>query len=219
MRRLQYNLAYLAAIADRHHKPSAQIPHHPVLMFAPPLSQSATTFNFSSPMMTNATPPKFEHPNSPDNPPAASKVEGDIQIEKESRINSLRENYKKLQDSFGLTEAECRKENQEMQAKGRMQAQQQQQMYQQNQQHSPLSGGGQQRPPSQQMSSNQHNMGNMGMPMQGQGQQQQMNLAMNSAMGIPSMAQNPMGGGGGMAMPSQVDMGFQRGLPGGGMPR
>ncbi|KAH6666421.1 hypothetical protein B0J14DRAFT_202544 [Halenospora varia] len=36
MRRLQSNLAYLAAIADRSHKPSSQIPSHPAIMTAPP---------------------------------------------------------------------------------------------------------------------------------------------------------------------------------------
>ena len=35
MRRLQSNLAYLAAIADRSHKPSSQIPPHPQIMLAP----------------------------------------------------------------------------------------------------------------------------------------------------------------------------------------
>jgi hypothetical protein len=38
MRRLQANLAYLAAIADRSHKPSSQIPPHPAIISAPPLS-------------------------------------------------------------------------------------------------------------------------------------------------------------------------------------
>lgn len=38
MRRLQANLGYLAAIADRSHKPSSQIPPHPAIISAPPLS-------------------------------------------------------------------------------------------------------------------------------------------------------------------------------------
>jgi hypothetical protein len=38
MRRLQANLAYLAAIADRSHKPSSQIPPHPAIISAPQLS-------------------------------------------------------------------------------------------------------------------------------------------------------------------------------------
>ncbi|OWO97792.1 hypothetical protein B2J93_8903 [Marssonina coronariae] len=38
MRRLQSNLAYLAAIADRSHKPSSQIPPHPAILVAPGLN-------------------------------------------------------------------------------------------------------------------------------------------------------------------------------------
>ncbi|OAF61572.1 hypothetical protein VC83_02237 [Pseudogymnoascus destructans] len=38
MRRIQYNLAYLAAIADRSHKPSSQIPPHPAVISAPSLT-------------------------------------------------------------------------------------------------------------------------------------------------------------------------------------
>ncbi|RPA92440.1 hypothetical protein L873DRAFT_1709977, partial [Choiromyces venosus 120613-1] len=36
MRRLQCNLAYLAAIADRSHKPASQIPPSPTILLAPP---------------------------------------------------------------------------------------------------------------------------------------------------------------------------------------
>ncbi|KFY52138.1 hypothetical protein V497_08629 [Pseudogymnoascus sp. VKM F-4516 (FW-969)] len=46
MRRIQYNLAYLAAIADRSHKPSSQIPPHPAVISAPsltPLPKSASS--------------------------------------------------------------------------------------------------------------------------------------------------------------------------------
>ncbi|KAF8863153.1 hypothetical protein BDZ45DRAFT_670461 [Acephala macrosclerotiorum] len=45
MRRLQSNLAYLAAIADRSHKPSSQIPPHPAIMSAPPLSPKVPLMN------------------------------------------------------------------------------------------------------------------------------------------------------------------------------
>ncbi|MCJ1473664.1 hypothetical protein MMC13_002315 [Lambiella insularis] len=41
MRRLQSNLAYLANIADRAHKPADQIPRHPVIMDAPVVPGSA----------------------------------------------------------------------------------------------------------------------------------------------------------------------------------
>lgn len=37
MRRIQYNLSYLAAIADRSHKPSSQTPPHPAIISAPQL--------------------------------------------------------------------------------------------------------------------------------------------------------------------------------------
>lgn len=43
MRRLQANLAYLAAIADRSHKPLNQIPPHPAWMSAPPMPDQAQT--------------------------------------------------------------------------------------------------------------------------------------------------------------------------------
>jgi hypothetical protein len=45
MRRLQANLAYLAAIADRSHKPSSQIPPHPAIISAPPLSPLSPKFS------------------------------------------------------------------------------------------------------------------------------------------------------------------------------
>lgn len=41
MRRLQYNLAYLAAIADKAHKPASQIPPHPAIISPPPLQPLA----------------------------------------------------------------------------------------------------------------------------------------------------------------------------------
>lgn len=212
MRRIQYNLAYLAAVADRSHKPASSIPKYPQFMYAPPLSQTTTYFNFSSPMMTNATAPKSENQDSPG---SAVKAEADIRIEKESRISSLKENYQKLQDLFNVTETDVMKEIEHMQAQGRMQAQQQNkqshQMYSQNpQQQSPITGGNQ-RLPSQQMTPNllQNNMSSQ---MQGQGpSQQSMNLAMGSAMGMAGM--------GPINMSSQAEMGFQRGLPGGGMQR
>ena len=42
MRRLQANLAYLASIADRAHKPSAQTPAHPAILEPPPKLPSLT---------------------------------------------------------------------------------------------------------------------------------------------------------------------------------
>lgn len=87
MRRLQSNLAYLAAIADRSHKPSSQIPPHPAIMSAPALSPKAPTTN------TNAS-PKIEtkKEDSEDN----KKLEDPP----EDQSETLKELYKKLQALF-----------------------------------------------------------------------------------------------------------------------
>jgi hypothetical protein len=45
IRRLQGNLAYLAAIADGSHKPSSQIPAHPQVRSAPPLTSRSKTIS------------------------------------------------------------------------------------------------------------------------------------------------------------------------------
>lgn len=57
MRRLQANLAYLAAIADRSHKPSSNIPPHPAIISAPNLSprKSAPTASSTIEPETNGT--------------------------------------------------------------------------------------------------------------------------------------------------------------------
>ncbi|ATZ51742.1 hypothetical protein BCIN_07g03270 [Botrytis cinerea B05.10] len=79
MRRLQSNLAYLAAIADRSHKPAAQIPSHPAIMFAPTLTyKPAHTIPISAP--TN------------DDDPASKPEEGH-----EDRREILKEAYERLQ--------------------------------------------------------------------------------------------------------------------------
>lgn len=59
---------------------------------------------------------------------------------------------------------------------------------------------------------------NMGAQMQ-QHQQQQMNMGMNSAMGMASMGANPSMTGTSGVNPMSMDMGYQRGVPGGGMQR
>ncbi|KAI4240125.1 MAG: hypothetical protein LQ352_007712, partial [Teloschistes flavicans] len=43
MRRLQANLAYLASVADRHHKPGNAVPQYPAIMEAPNLPPPAST--------------------------------------------------------------------------------------------------------------------------------------------------------------------------------
>jgi len=86
MRRLQANLAYLAAIADRSHKPSSQIPTHPAIMVAPPLV------------------PKPQ-PTSAINSPSADlkkdeSEEKDVVEDREARVETLKAQYKKLQELF-----------------------------------------------------------------------------------------------------------------------
>ncbi|KAF7872375.1 hypothetical protein EAF04_003296 [Stromatinia cepivora] len=79
MRRLQSNLAYLAAIADRSHKPAAQVPSHPAVMFAPPLTPKPAHTDPTS-AITNSDDP-------------ASKAEE----KHEDRGEILKELYKRLQ--------------------------------------------------------------------------------------------------------------------------
>ncbi len=88
MRRLQGNLAYLAAIADRSHKPSSQIPAHPAYMSAPPL----TPLKSPQPSST-ATSPKAESKKEDSDEKKAEEQEGD-------RIVVIKGFYKKLQDLF-----------------------------------------------------------------------------------------------------------------------
>jgi hypothetical protein len=89
MRRLQANLAYLAAIADRSHKPSSQIPPHPAFLSAPPLTV------------------KPAQPKSSTNTPAADETKKEEKEEvkldgenEEERIETLKQQYKRLQELF-----------------------------------------------------------------------------------------------------------------------
>jgi hypothetical protein len=87
MRRLQSNLAYLAAIADRSHKPSSQIPPHPAIMYAPAITTK---------------PLKIAALDSPSD--ETKKEEGDDkkpdELEEEDRVALLKDQYKKLADLF-----------------------------------------------------------------------------------------------------------------------
>jgi hypothetical protein len=76
MRRLQANLAYLAAIADRSHKPSSQIPSHPAFITAPPLTAKPSTGS-----------KKEESDKGPEDP-------------EEDRVETLKQQYKQLQALF-----------------------------------------------------------------------------------------------------------------------
>ncbi|KAI9055089.1 hypothetical protein LZ554_000054 [Drepanopeziza brunnea f. sp. 'monogermtubi'] len=84
MRRLQSNLAYLAAIADRSHKPSSQIPAHPTIMTAPALS-------LKSPPRATSSSPKAD--TKKDEPGEKPDDEG-------NRGERLREQYRQLQALF-----------------------------------------------------------------------------------------------------------------------
>ncbi|TVY85836.1 hypothetical protein LAWI1_G008231, partial [Lachnellula willkommii] len=88
MRRLQSNLAYLAAIADRSHKPSSQIPPHPAIMTAPSI--------------TSKPPLKFPFPDETETKEEDSdekKKEKEDEPE-DDRVEVLKDQYKKLQDLF-----------------------------------------------------------------------------------------------------------------------
>ncbi|OBT49599.1 hypothetical protein VE04_09988, partial [Pseudogymnoascus sp. 24MN13] len=75
MRRIQYNLAYLAAIADRSHKPSSQIPPHPAVI--------------SAPSLTPLPKPATSSPTSPNG--AVKSTDGAADAEVEDRARDLEE--------------------------------------------------------------------------------------------------------------------------------
>ncbi len=90
MRRLQSNLAYLAAIADRSHKPSSQIPAHPAIMSAPPFQPKPS----QPPSATSSSPTAdSKREESDDKKPLDS-------VSEEERSETLKEQYKKLQALF-----------------------------------------------------------------------------------------------------------------------
>jgi hypothetical protein len=102
MRRLQSNLAYLAAIADRSHKPSSQVPSHPTIISAPPLPTI---------IPKHTKPTNLSDQNTKDVDSASLKVEGDgghtngvVKYEEgespEERAQTLRTLYARLQALF-----------------------------------------------------------------------------------------------------------------------
>jgi hypothetical protein len=99
MLRLQANLAYLAAIADKSHKPGAQAPTHPAILTAPLLEPH----NISTPIPS----PKKED--------ADEKKDTSIPTEdRGERIETLKTQYKKLQEMF--PDVDPKKEAQSAQA-------------------------------------------------------------------------------------------------------
>lgn len=129
MRRLQSNLAYLAAIADRAHKPSSQIPPHPAIMSAPPLvlhlNPAADT------LKTDADSSKAKGEAGETQKEGKEKPKGLGGETREERIEMLKEQYKRLQALF--PDADPKKDppiqriseasRQQMQAKAQVQAQ------------------------------------------------------------------------------------------------
>ena len=87
MRRLQANLAYLAAIADRSHKPDSQIPRHPATMTAPPLTSKGG--------LAGSPKQDSKKEESDDKKSGLKKPE-----EEENRAEILKEQYKRLQALF-----------------------------------------------------------------------------------------------------------------------
>lgn len=108
MRRIQYNLAYLAAIADRSHKPSSQIPPHPAVISAPSLT------------------PLPKSASSPTSPNGAVKLstDGAADNDGEDRAETLKKQYKRLQELFPGVDP---KKEPQVQPTGAAQKQQQQQ--------------------------------------------------------------------------------------------
>ncbi|KAH7360198.1 hypothetical protein BKA65DRAFT_492607 [Rhexocercosporidium sp. MPI-PUGE-AT-0058] len=146
MRRLQSNLAYLAAIADRSHKPSSQIPPHPAIMTAPMVTPK--------PALVPASSPKSDSKDSDEKKSDDKKVE-----EEENRTEILKEQYKKLQALFPGVDPKKEPQMQgvnpamraqaQQHAAAQMQAQKQQQQ-QQGQGHNQGQGQGQTQDPNSQ---------------------------------------------------------------------
>ncbi len=97
MRRLQCNLAYLAAIADRSHKPSSQIPAHPAIMFAPPPSQKPS--GQQTPSVSSPTTKKEDSSSTSEDKKPDQDVKRPEEMEAE-RALAVGDLYKKLQALF-----------------------------------------------------------------------------------------------------------------------
>jgi hypothetical protein len=108
MRRLQANLAYLAAIADRSHKPSSQIPPHPAIISAPPLSplppkpqikQSPKASPNQNPNIKTESTPSSGTPNGATN---GAPIDHDAtgSEETEDRLETIKALYVRLQALF-----------------------------------------------------------------------------------------------------------------------
>jgi hypothetical protein len=113
MRRLQVNLAYLATIADRSHKPASQIPSHPAIMNAPNLSsrvQNAASASSPDTKVEGSEEKTVEKAETPE--------------ESDERVKRLNDLYKRLQALFPGVDS--KKDALAQQAARQMQVKQQQ---------------------------------------------------------------------------------------------
>ncbi|RFU30580.1 hypothetical protein B7463_g5802, partial [Scytalidium lignicola] len=183
MRRLQSNLAYLASIADRSHKPSNQIPPHPAIMSAPNLSQKPA----KAPKITDSTtasPTKDE-----------STEERKFAFSNEDRDKILKELYKRLQALFPGVDPKKEPPLQSVNAAARAQAQQHaaqmqaKQQHQQQQQQQQAGGASGDTAQAQQQKMQQHNqeMLRQRMLLEQAAKQQQVGMA-SGPMGPPSQS-------------------------------
>jgi len=109
MRRLQVNLAYLAAIADRSHKPASQVPAHPAVMSAPTLASKPSSLKSSASTHALTTEPKKEDSET-NLPPEINEDRGEV----------LKDQYRRLQALFPGVDP---KKDQSVNAAARAQAQ------------------------------------------------------------------------------------------------
>ncbi|KAG0649303.1 hypothetical protein D0Z07_4433 [Hyphodiscus hymeniophilus] len=140
MRRLQGNLAYLAAIADRSHKPSSQIPAHPAVMSAPPLGPRSKKDPVSSPSIET----KIGNVDEDKKPENTESPE-----DSENRAETLKDQYKRLQALFPGVDPKHDTQAQSANAAARAQAQAKQKQAQAQAQAQTLAGhsqGGEQTP-------------------------------------------------------------------------
>jgi hypothetical protein len=98
MRRLQSNLTYLAAIADRAHKPSSQIPAHPAIMSAPPMALYLNPAGDTP--KTDADSSEAKKDESEAQRDAKEEAKGLGGETREERIETLKDQYRRLQALF-----------------------------------------------------------------------------------------------------------------------
>ena len=206
MRRLQANLTYLAAIADRSHKPSSQIPPHPAIISAPQLSPLRS--KIKSPKSSPKQNPNIKSESTASPKTSNGLIDAGGSEEPEDRGLTIKTLYTKLQALFPGVDP--KKEPplpsvamKSAQQKGQAQAQAQKQNMVPKQQNQPNFAG-----QGQSMVAGNINAADGGMAQQSQQQQQQMGQNMAGMQGAGSMmphSQQSMGmGGTGIGMQGQI---------------